>query len=190
MNSFRKAYRILRYLGPRVVWLRLGVYGGKLTGRTRRVFAWRPWDTLLLEDLCRPGTPTDPESYAADRNESSPPFLFPLGQAPGMPEGDVAPTRRPAFPERLAALREMRCVYTFLETSPEPIDWYHNPFGDGRSDPKPLWCDVPLYLPDQGDPRMMWEPGRAAWALDWAKGAVGLLGRPATISISAPSWLI
>lgn len=171
MKLWRKAWWIIRYLGLRVVWLRLGVYIEKLTGRTRRVYASRPWDTLTLEKLCRPGLPSDSRSYATYRNESSPSFLFRLGEAPQTAEECDEATRQPAFSERLAALREMRCVYTFLEISPEPIDWYHNQFGGGRSDSKPLWCDVPLYLPDQGDPRTMWEPARAAWALDWATAA-------------------
>lgn len=171
MTRLRKAWWVLRYLGPRVVWLRLGVYGSKLTGHTRRVYASRPWDTLTLEKLSRPGTPSDPETYAAYRNESSPRFLFPLGEPPQMPEAGSASSRQPPFEERLAALREMRCVHTFHAESDEPIDWYHNPFDGGRSDPNPLWCDLPLYLPSQSDPRMMWEAGRAAWALDWAMAA-------------------
>lgn len=171
MNKLRKAWWVVRHLGLRIVWLRLGVYLGKFTGRTRKVFASRSWESLTLERLCRADTPTDVASYAAYRVECGRSFLFPLGRPPEPVRMEGKLIRQPTFSKRLEGLREMRCVYTFLESSPEPIDWYRNPFVDGHSDPEPLWCDVPLYLPEQGDPRMMWESGRAAWALDWGKAA-------------------
>jgi hypothetical protein len=171
MTPWKKAWYILRYLGPRVVWLRLGVYANKFMGKSRRVFAPRPWGEIDLADICNDHAPSEMVHYAAYKRANPQPFLFPLGEPPAMPESiaNERGERLHSLAERQALLEEMRCIYCFAQPSPEAIDWYHNPFSDGRSDPEPTWCDVPDYLPTQGDPRTLWEPARAAWAIDLAR---------------------
>jgi hypothetical protein len=171
MGPISKAYNIFRYLGPRVVWLRAGVYIGKALGLTRRRFPHTPWNTIDLATICRPGTPADAADYAAYKTANAPSFLFPLGRPPRIntSPAQAANGRQPDLPERLALLARDKCVYFFRKPSPEPIDWYHNPFDDMRSDPDRPWHEIPDYLPTQGDPRMLWEPARAAWALDFAR---------------------
>ncbi|MFQ5806584.1 MAG: heparinase II/III family protein, partial [Phycisphaerae bacterium] len=171
MSPLEKAYYILRHLGPRVIWLRAGVYLSNSLGRTRRIFRAQPWDQIDLAELVRAGTPIDANSYARFKRENPPPFLFPLGQPPEVPRElrTAGVARQPPLPERLRLLAEDRCVYFFRSPSPSPIDWYANPFDGTRSKPGKAWTDVPDYLPDQGDPRMLWEPSRAAWAVDLAR---------------------
>ncbi len=171
MTPWKKAWYIFRYLGPRVVWLRLGVYASKFLGRSRKVFAPRPWGQIDLAEICQPGVPAEMESYAAYKRANPRPFLFELGKPPAIPESiaDQRGERLPLLPERQRLLDEMRCVYCFAEPSPERIDWYHNALTGGRSDPEPTWCELPDYLPEQGDPRTLWEPARAAWAIDLAR---------------------
>jgi asparagine synthase (glutamine-hydrolysing) len=48
-----------------------------------------------------------------------------------------------------------------------------------RSDPSKTWCEIPDYLPKQGDPRTLWEPARAAWAIDLARAPAHGLGNEA-----------
>ena len=102
-----------------------------------------------------------------------PGFLFPFAKPPGLAEfaGSNA-GRTPSFAERMDLLEQDRCVYFFDRPSPEPIDWYRNPFDGHVSDPARGWFQIPDYLPTQGDPRMMWEPGRAAWAIDWRQSCI------------------
>lgn len=171
MGPFRKACSILRYVGPRVVWLRVGVYLSKALGLTRRTFRPRPWEQIELAEIARAGTPCEPEAYAEYKRAAPPPFLFPLGGPPQIPTyiREAQHERQPSFQERLRLLDENRCVYFFRTPSPEAINWHRNPFDDAVSDPTLAWCDVPDYLPNQGDPRMLWEPSRAAWALDCAR---------------------
>jgi hypothetical protein len=176
MSLLRTGWWILRYLGPRIVWLRAGVYAGRMLGTTRRAFKPRPWERIELEEILRPGIPTSPADYGAWKAAHAPAFLFPLGAAPTVPPelrevaGGVEP-RRPALPDRLRLLQEGRCVYFFRLPSPAPIDWYSNPFDGRRAIADRVWCDIPDYLPEQGDPRTLWEPARAAWAIDLARAA-------------------
>ncbi len=171
MGPVSKAYNILKYLGPRVVRLRAGVYLGKAFGLTRRRFRHTPWDAIDLATICRGGTPTNADEYAAYKVKNSPRFLFPQGRPPRIDASirQAEPERQPDLDERLRLLAQDRCVYFFRMPSPEPIDWYHNPFDDMRSNPHKPWYEIPDYLPTQGDPRMLWEPARAAWALDCAR---------------------
>ena len=171
MNPLTKACYILRYLGPRLVSLRAGVVLRRRLGLTRRRFTPQPWDQIALGRITLDGTPTDPQSYARFKRESPPPFLFPLGKPPQVPQG-LCPAdgaRSPSLPERLRLLDGDRCVYFFDVPSPKLIDWYANPFDGGRSEPARIWCDIPDYVSEQGDIRTLWEPGRAAWAIDLAR---------------------
>lgn len=171
MNPLTKACYILRYLGPRLVCLRAGVYTRRWLGLTRRRFAPRPWDQIALDGITQHDTPTDPEDYARFKRESPPPFLFPLGEPPQVPQylSPADGARSPGLPERLRLLAGDRCVHFFDSPSPQPIDWYASPFDGGRSDPARIWCDISDYVPEQGDLRTLWEPARAAWAIDLAR---------------------
>jgi len=171
MNSLGKYYHALRLLGPRVVALRLGVAMRQTLGLTRRRFRPRPWDGIELATVTSTGTPADPQAYAAFKSESPPPFLFPLGQPPVIPNKILNATPGTSIPlrERLSLLDEDRCIYFFDQTSPEPIDWHRNALEKRASDPATAWCDLPTFYPTQGDPRTLWEPSRAAWAYDIAR---------------------
>ena len=171
MSPLRKAYCIIRYLGPRIVWLRAQVYMDKYLGLTRRRFAPQPWNEIDLANICSASVPTNAKEYARFKERNPPVFLFPLGQPPNIPEAitQAANLRAPTLKERMQLLEADRCVYFFHTPSPKPINWFANPFDDAKSDPNKPWCDIPDYLPEQGDPRMLWEPSRAAWAIDFAR---------------------
>ncbi len=171
MGPLKKAYYVLRYLGPEFVWRRGKIYLSQKLGRPRRVFAPREWQQIRLAEITRDGTPTEAEAYAACKRTQAPAFLFPLGRPPQIPPAirSTPLERQPPFAERLALLAQGRCVYFFRTPAPSPIDWYANPIDGTRSDPDQTWCDIPDYLPEQGDPRMLWEPSRAAWAIDLAR---------------------
>lgn len=171
MNRLRTAYYVLRYLGPRIVWLRAGVYFGKSLGHTRRRFRPRPWERIDLAGITHPGTPTETTEYARFKRDNPPPFLFPPGQPPEVPQAlrEAPVERQPSLAERLELLAQDRCVYFFRTPAPTPIDWHANPIDGKRSDPSRTWCEIPDYLSEQGDPRMLWEPSRAAWAIDLAR---------------------
>ena len=172
MSPASKAYYILRHLGPRVVWLRAGVYLNKRLGLTRRTFRSRAWEQIDLASITVSGTPVDAEGYARFKQKNPPPFLFSLGEPPGIPDAihEVPGERTPGLARRIGLLTEDRCVYFSSTPSPEPIDWHKDPFSGGRADPHESWCNLPDFQSDQGDPRTLWEPSRAAWAIDIARG--------------------
>jgi len=171
MNPALKAYYVFRHVGPRLLWLRAGVYWRRSLGITRRMFQPRPWEQIKLSEIVQPGTPTNAEEYAAFKRAQAPAFFFTLGRPPQVPDSisKASLERQPSFGERLRLLEQMRCIYFAHFPSPEPIDWYHNPLDDKRSNPTRIWCDIPDFSPEQGDMRLMWEPSRAGWAIDLAR---------------------
>ena len=173
VNSLKKGYYILRCLGPRIVWLRAGVLLRKRLGWAKGNTPSRSWDDISWDEITGDSVPAGAADYAQWKREHAPPFLFPLGQPPQIPEAlrQAQSGRRPTMSERLRFLAEDRCVYFFRYPSPEKIDWYVNPIDKARSDPHKHWSEIPDYLPEQGDPRMLWEPSRAAWAIDLARAA-------------------
>ena len=177
MTRVRRLYHILRLLGPGFVARRARLAADHALGITRRRFTARPWESIELGDIVRAGVPTAVDEYARFKSENAPPFLFPLGEPPD-PRGhgfSQAGIRTPSLEQRLALLAEGRCVFFFHTPSPVPIDWHHNPFGGFQAPSGRVWCDIPDFSPISGDARTMWEPSRAAWAIDFARAqAYGL----------------
>lgn len=173
MNRLQIGYYLLRYFGPRIALLRAGTYFRNWTGVSRRRFAARPWESMHLHTLVRPDVPTSPDEYACWKQDHPATFPVAWGRPPSVtqPESAGSALRKPDVVERLSMLRAGRCYYFSDYVSAKPIDWYEEPFTGCRSDPEKIWCDIPDYLPEQGDPRMLWEPARAGWAFDCAKAA-------------------
>lgn len=192
MNPALKAWYILKHLGPRIVWLRAGIYASKALGRTARHYPIRPWDSISLGEMVGEAAPHDAATYADFKRAAQLPFLFPLGKPPTLPDAirrgpadlptrttdrqspsaDRQPPladRQPPLAERLKLLEQDRCVFFFRMVSPEPIDWYHNPLTDKRADSTSPWHEIPDWNPESGDIRTMWEAARAAWAIDLAR---------------------
>lgn len=171
MNPIVKSFQVLRHLGPRFVWQRLSLSAARRFGGTKRIFRPRPWNEIELYSILQSNVPTDLKDYARFKQESPPPFLFPLGEPPAIPDAirTAQTNRTPNLQERLNLLAEDRCVYFLSMPSPEPIDWEANPFDGARARGNRPWYEIPDFDPRQGDPRMLWEPSRAAWAIDLAR---------------------
>lgn len=172
MQPIALAYNLLRHLGPGFAWRRGLLQFRRFTGITKRQFPIDRWDDISLSDITVEGTPSDAVSYASFKRENAPAFFFPFGVAPQLrdrfsPEGK----RLPPLEERLSLLAEGRAMYFFNQVSPSPIDWYENAFDQKRSDHTRPWYSHADYLAQQGDPRFLWEPSRAAWAFDLARAA-------------------
>lgn len=171
MTKIKAIPYLVNKLGLRIILLRLYIYANKLTGISRKRFVSRPWTQITLQQILAQGIPTELEDYACYRDEHVPSFLLPMGKPPAVPGTTTGVRSSCSLPlaDRGELLEQMRCVYFGEQSSPERIDWHHDPFHGGRSNPDPIWCDIPCYLPEQGDPRMLWEPSRAAWAIDIAR---------------------
>ncbi|MCB9849363.1 MAG: alginate lyase family protein [Phycisphaerales bacterium] len=171
MNPLRMGYYIMRHLGPRVVTLRASIYLSKTLGLTQRRFAERPWATMRLHDILCDGIPSDKIAYADFKRSQPAKFLFPLGEPPRVPAyiHNGVHERQPSFAERLRLLAEDRCVYFFRMPSPTPVDWSVNALDNRMADPEGDWFRIPSYLETSGDLRTLWEPARAAWAIDLAR---------------------
>lgn len=167
MKRLRTAAYVLRYFGPSFVWVRVKLAADRVLRRTQRLFSPRPWDTIGLDRICRSEIPADPQAYADWKANNLPAFFFPFGSPPAGPTAVEA--RSPDLAARITLLEEGRCVYFFQTPSPAPIQWHRNPFDGSVADAEATWCEIPDYLPEQGDPRVMWEPSRCAWAVDVAK---------------------
>ncbi|MDA1177839.1 MAG: hypothetical protein O2931_03485, partial [Planctomycetota bacterium] len=63
MNRLQIGYYLLRYFGPRIAVLRAGVYFDRWSGKSRKTFASRPWDSLNPPDLLRDGIAASWEEY-------------------------------------------------------------------------------------------------------------------------------
>jgi hypothetical protein len=181
MNPLAKAYYVLRYLGPGFAFRRLRLTLRSQFGVTRRTFASRPWESIQLADILRPEIPAAIDEYVAHKKRTAPSFIFPLGCPPAMPHslpsGEFE--RTPTLTERMQLLVQDRCVYFMHRPSPERIDWYHNPFDGTRGNRTGVWCDIEDFDWRQGDPRILWEPSRAAWAIDLARAQARGLDFPA-----------
>lgn len=189
MKRLRTAVYVLRYLGLRFAWVRAKLAADKVLHRTRRRFRPRPWDSIDLDQICRSEVPANPRAYADWKLRNLPAFFFPLGCPPSCPASIEA--RSPTLPERIALLEEDRCVYFFRTPSPTPVQWHRNPFDGSVASADATWCDIPDYLPAQGDPRVMWEPSRCAWAVDLAQArARDIAGDPSKVFMSwLDSWM-
>ncbi len=96
--------------------------------------------------------------------------MFPLNDPPDISFPlKTKSCRHPGLAERLLESRQKRAVYFFHKIN-IISNWHHNPFDGKYAESKKIWAEIPDYRPQQGDPRMLWEPSRAAWAIDLARG--------------------
>ncbi len=162
---------MLRQFGPRIVFLRAGVYLSKALGLTRRRFPSRSWVSIRLEEICNSGTPCEAAPYAELKRRDASEFLFPLGKPPLVPEyiRNGPQQRQPPLAERLKLIEENRSVYCFRTVAPERIDWNSNPLDGSHIDGNRTWSEIPDVAPGQKDIRLFWDPARAAWAIDLAR---------------------
>ena len=172
VSPLKKAFYILRYLGPRIVWLRAGVYVDRFRKTHERVYRPRGVGRGSARRN-RAGRHTDRTAgvRGIQAQVRRRPFSFRLGNRRRFLSTFARRTgeRQPALDERLRLLTEDRCVLFFHTPSPEPVDWYASPLLGKRARMADIWCKVPDFLPEQGDARTLWEPARAAWALDLAR---------------------
>lgn len=195
MNKARLAYYVVRYLGPGWVWQRARIAMEQRRGTQRRVFAPRPWEAIALAEVCKPGTPVDADGYAAFKREQSTPFLFPLGAPPQLPAyvttlpAAEAGWRTPPLDERIALGARDRAVYFFQLAPDAPVDWHASPITGGRAPADRDWHAIADFDPKQGDIRTLWEPGRAGWALDFARAAAREPARRAELAAHYWRWV-
>ena len=166
--NLKQGYYLLRLLGPRVLWLRAGVVLSHRLGTLRRAFLIRDWNEIRLPDILMSGVPTDPAGYARFKGDHFPAFLFPPGCPPTIPES-FRGGEEGRLSERVNLLTQDRCIYFFKTPSPGAVQWYVNSLTGGQSNPNRPWYEVPSFAAEQGDVRTMWEPSRAAWAIDLAR---------------------
>lgn len=181
----RTAWHILRYLGPRFVWQRVRITAENKAGKTKRVYAPRPWESIRLPEICAAGTPTEAADYEAFKRNQGIAFIGPPSAGPEAGSGEPGAGSRgacagatPPLAERLRLIEQDRHVYCFRTPSPRPVDWNENGLTGQRARSDAPWYAVADFDPSQGDIRTLWDPARAAWAVDLARGvAHGLMSR-------------
>ncbi|MCA9243396.1 MAG: alginate lyase family protein [Phycisphaerales bacterium] len=170
MSPVRRAALILRYLGPGFVTRRLRIALEKRLGHAKRVYRHRPWDSIHFSEICGESTPSDIDAYAEFKRAQAAPFVFPFGEPPKFSR-DSRFERSPDLAERVELARHMRPIYLFRQVAPEPVDWSLNQLSGKRWPLDRDWFEIADFDPRQGDARTHWDPARAAWALDLARGA-------------------
>lgn len=171
MNAIRKTYLILRHLGPRFAVSRLNLALRKVLGVTKRKFRSVPWADMDLGRLFLRGQFVDADEYVRFKLENAPPFFFPIGEPPpvvGLTSG-VLGDRTPNLARRIELMEEGRCVCFFGAETPKQVDWNGQPSGGKRTPSDVPWHELPDFDPSIGDVRTLWEPARAAWAIDIAR---------------------
>lgn len=138
------------------------------------MFRLSAWDHVNLGRITKTGTPSDEHGYAKFKLEQRIAFLFPRGAPPAVPDALRQGARRPTLDERIELIAQGRFVQFFHHVPDAPIDWRRCAITGGRAAADRVWCDVPTFLPEQGDIRAMWEPARCAWAIDLARSAGSL----------------
>lgn len=174
MNSVKKAILVARYLGPGFVAARLGMVVAKKMGITRRSFAPRTWHDIARYVMPAGMLDTEFAQFKRDQNIA---FLFPWGAPPAIHWDFLGSEdlRVPDLAERVRLLAGGRVTYFLEHPSPSAIDWHRNPFDGSTATSQEPWFEIPDFDPKQGDARMLWEPSRAAWAIDLARAhAAGL----------------
>lgn len=187
MNALSKYAFVLRKLGPGFAARRLRMKIDHALGLTRKKFRPREWNDLSIRTLTGGTAPTDPAAYANWKTENAAPFFFPPGAPPAavrnFPSSGV---RRPDLAARMELLVQGKCVYFFAEVPPKRIEWHENPFTGQRARGDALWCDLPDFDDEQGDIRTLWEPARAAWAIDCLRASAH--GRRETAADLFEKW--
>ncbi|MCC7087359.1 MAG: alginate lyase family protein [Pirellulales bacterium] len=181
MNRPQLAWNVLTRLGPRIAWLRAEGLLKKMSGWNRRHFRARKWSDIDLPSICIGEVTVN--DYADFKRRNSPQFLFPIGRPPdGFHPPESHSARQPDLRERLKFLKENRCVNFFRAPTAAVVD-ATSPDHLWSSSDLP-WYEVPDFLSTQGDIRTLWEPSRAAWALDLARAN----GRADMADASALFW--
>jgi hypothetical protein len=96
--------------------------------------------------------------------------------------------RNPGLAKRIELLREGRLTYFLDRPSPSSVDWYKNPFDGGTGEADLPWFEIPDFAPGQGDARMLWEPSRAAWAIDLARAEAKRRTGLGDLAVSDPGF--
>jgi len=79
MPPLRLLFHAARYLGPRIVCKRAGVYLRNQLGITRRAFRPRPWNTITLDEITAGQVRSDAD-YARLKSQQELPFCSPCEQ--------------------------------------------------------------------------------------------------------------
>jgi len=163
---------LLKKFGIKFILFRLWLLIRNKSGFNKVVFRNKSWDDILLSDIIQQDHDFDTElGWFGNR------FLFPLGSPLKIPDRILQSSlRNPDLQERIKALKCGRCTCFFNHISSDPIKWHTNFLNGKQSNPDISWFQISDYVPEQRDPRFLWEPSRAAWAIDIARAqARGIL---------------
>ncbi len=164
--------KILKFLGIKFSFIRLCLLLKNKSGYNKLFFKSRFWEDIKFSDISK-----QDHEFATEVKLLKEKFLFSLGTPPDIPERiSKLSLRKPELQKRISALKNGRCTCFFNQISAKPTQWHKNFINGKQSDPDIPWFKIPDYVPEQGDPRTLWEPSRAAWAIDIARSqARGIL---------------
>ncbi len=156
----------LRDFGPGWLVRRAGYELQLRTGWHRLRFRQRAWDANELARWLGPDFAKDPLSWAAGWKKRRPAHF--VDAAVNAPEraarlremlGEQGVTALIA--EADAALRGSFCYFSDQASpSRERVDWHRNPFTGQTVPAAAHWTRVPMFSPETGDLKFIWEPGR------------------------------
>lgn len=144
------------------------------SGFQKRRFRRRLWLDNELAHWLRLDVPADPDGYAAYRRQHSPEFFFRAADRPAYQPVLLQILGQPGCQELVNSADQLgrgrfRYFFTRAGGLGLPLDWYRNPFTDQRVSPVDHWSRIPVFSPETGDLKVIWEPGRFASAFALAR---------------------
>ena len=148
--------------------LQRGFYEFKLRSGIHRLrFRQREWEKNELARWAMPGVPTAPEAFFEEWKLNRRKFFFePRDRVKygEMLRDILGEDGLKALVTEAEEIGNGRFCYFFKHKAELgfPPDWHLNPFTAGRANPKAHWTKLPMYTPEYGDMKFVWEPGRFA----------------------------
>ncbi|MGH9905755.1 MAG: heparinase II/III family protein, partial [Pyrinomonadaceae bacterium] len=141
-------------------------------------FNQRPWAEDELAAWLSPGISSVPEVYQVYWRKNKPQFFF---NSERRPDYEFALGRilgeqgRKTLVEQADRLRRGYLTYFFSQSAQVglPPDWHSNPFTGQRTSPVDHWSRIPIFSPQGGDLKFIWESGRFACAYSLARAYWG-----------------
>jgi hypothetical protein len=137
-------------------------------------FPQRQWSENELSRWICPGVPSNPQDFARRWRQDPRPFFF-------------QPSNRESFIGRLSNILNEADVQSLTESANQiaqgvfcyfsshrgelgfPPDWHRNPFTGQHTSKTAHWSRIPMYSPETGDLKFIWEPARFASAFTLAR---------------------
>jgi len=174
MNKQISAWRAVNEYGLGWLAARFAYEMQVRTGFQALRFPQRSWAEDELATWLAPKIPARPDEYSDYWREHRPPFFFePSSRGAHAQElrGILGDAGLQSLSGEASQIEQGVFGYFFSQLGEPgfPPDWHRNPFTGQRTSPSTHWSRIPMFSPETGDLKFIWEPGRFASAYKLAR---------------------